>query len=74
MGRGAGARDRRANTACGRDMIVLDKHAVEKAETVVAAAAHADCVLIQRAQTGHSFAGVEDTRGCAGHGFHEARG
>ena len=61
-GMGLGALDRGADVAGKRDMVVLDQHGIVETEAVIAAAAGADRVFFQRAQSGRRLAGADDAR------------
>ena len=54
--------NRRADTACDRDMIVLDHRRIPQAHAVVLRPAHAGGVFLQQAKTGDRLAGIEQGR------------
>src|SRR6185436_1889075 len=56
------------------EMVVLDEHRVVEAEAVVAAAAGADGVLLERAKAGGGLAGADDAGVGAGDGVDDAAG
>src|SRR5438067_10956839 len=57
-----GALQHRRYSASDGDVIVLDQDRVIEAETMIVAAAAAHGVLLQRAQSGRSLAGADDSR------------
>ena len=56
------ALDRGSDVAGQRDVVVLDQDGVVEAKAVIAAAAGADRVFFQRAQSGRGLAGADDAR------------
>ena len=60
------SRDRCADAADGRDVVLFDQHGVEQADAVVLAAAAAHGVLLREAQTRQRLARIEDARARAG--------
>ena len=59
-GMGLGTRDRGADIAGERDVVVLDQHGIVEAETVIAAAAGPHGVFLQGPQAGRGLAGADD--------------
>src|SRR5208337_1519164 len=69
-----GTLQRRRNSACESDVIILDENSVGKIEAVILSATAADGILVDHAQAGSSLAGIEDARFRAGDRFHELAG
>ena len=65
------ALDRGSDVAGQRDVVVLDQNGVIEAKAVIAAAAGADRVFFQRAQSGRGLAGTNDARLGALRGRHQ---
>ena len=65
--------DRRAHASRRRDMVILDQHAIIQPGAMVAPAAHAHRVLLQRAQPRRRLARIHDLRPCIPHRRDTAR-